>query len=103
MVLPAPSSIKSGSGNQCVSHHTPRPMRAPRLRNHQVNVGVPIAPGTNHTSASTPTKLSYSSLRQTKLLHSGYWFVVNLPINSHFAAVVSPAANQPARYSTGPA
>src|SRR5215510_1364376 len=47
-VAPSPSVIRSASWSHYVSHHTPRPICAPRVRNHKFSTAVPDAALANH-------------------------------------------------------
>ena len=63
---------------------------------------MPVAARANHGAATTSTKVSASSLRQTNELHSGCSEGRIRPTRSHFATTVTPAATRPAASSTGP-
>src|SRR6516165_9608774 len=101
-VAPSPSVIRSASGSQYVSHHTPRPICAPRVRSQKFSTAVPDAALANHGAATISTKVSTTSLRHTNGLHSGYSVTLVLPTSAHFATVAAPPATAPAASRTSP-
>ena len=101
-VLPSPSVTRSASGSQYVSHHTPRPILAPNARNHRFITGVPLAARANHGAATVSTKVSDTSLRQTKDDHSVCSLTRMRPTTSHFAITAEAPATAPAISSTTP-
>src|SRR5262249_16367578 len=101
-LAPAPSSTRSASGSQYVSHQTPAPILAPSVRSQPVSNGVPGTEPANHGTARVSKKASASSLRPTNELHNGCSTRVNLPTNVHLATVATPAAIRPATNSSTP-
>src|SRR5258708_19603922 len=77
-------------------------MRGGSERNHRFSGAVPSQGSANQGAASTSTKLSASSLRQTKELHSGRLPARIRPSSTHLAPVVTPAATSPPPSSTTP-
>ena len=63
--------------------------------------GVPVTARANQGAATTSTKVSASSLRHTKELHSGWLPGPSRPTSSHFASTVTAAASSPATHSAG--
>src|SRR2546423_544677 len=84
-VAASPTRMRSASGSQYVSHHTPRPTLAPRLRSQTPIHGVPPMEPASHGTASISTNVSASSLRHTKPLHSGRSPGPNRPTRIHLA------------------
>ena len=66
----------------------PLPILAPSDRSQTLSTGVPVAARANHGAATTSTKVSASSLRQTNELHSGWSDARRRPTSSHLASVV---------------
>ena len=67
-----------------------------------MRTGVPAAAFANHGAATSSTKLSTTSLRQTNELHSGYSTARVRPTISHLATVAMPPATAPAARITAP-
>src|SRR6202008_250363 len=93
---------RSAAGNQYVSHQTPLPILAPSERSQRFSTGVPAAAFANQGAATSSTKLSTTSLRQTNELHNGYSTARGPPRISHLAAVAIPPATAPAARITAP-
>ena len=101
-VAPSASVTRSASGSQYVSHHTPRPIVAPRPRNHRFITGVPLAARANHGAATVSTNVSATSWRHTNDDHNGCSMAVIRPTTSHFAITAIAPATAPATSSTTP-
>ena len=77
-------------------------MRAPSVRSHTASAGVPAAARANHGAATISTNVSDTSVRHTKLDHSGCSPARIRPTNAHFAIVETSAATAPAASITMP-
>ena len=77
-------------------------MLAPRERSQTAIAGVPTAARANQGAASISVKVSLTSVRHTKLDHSGFSPARIGPTIAHFARVVIPAAAAPAASITMP-
>ncbi len=94
--------MRSASGSQYDSHHTPRPIREPSSRSIALRIGVPVAGRAIHGAARSSTNESATSLRHTNDDHSGCSPARILPTNTHLASTETTSATSPAYASASP-